>query len=58
MVVVLPGGIVDVVPPEGKVGRKQGNALRLASSIHTSHNQFGLASKEGEEDARGHGDEV
>ena len=47
-----------MVPPEGKVGRKQGDALRLASSIHTSHNQFGLASEEGEEDARGHGDEV
>ena len=55
---VLPRRIVDVVPPECKVSRKQGDALRLASSVHTSHNQLGLASKEGEEDTRGHGDDV
>ena len=50
--------IIDVVSSVGKVCRKQGDALRLASTIHPSHNQFGLASEEGEEDSRGHGEEM
>ena len=41
---VLPRRIVDVVPPEGKVGRKEGNALRLASTVDPSDNQFSLTS--------------
>ena len=49
---------MDVVPPEGKVGRKEGNALRLASTVDTSDNQFSLASEEGEEDSSGHGEEM
>ena len=47
-----------MMPPEGKLGRKEGNALRLASPIHATNNELCLASKEGEEDASGHGDEV
>ena len=37
--------ITDMLSPEGKVCRKQGNALRLATTIYLSHNQFGLTSR-------------
>ena len=47
-----------MVAPEGRVGRKQGDALRFASPIHSSHYELGLASEEGEEDTRGHREEM
>ena len=47
-----------MVSSESKICRKKGNALRLASTIHPSHNQFRLACEEGEEYPSGHGEEV
>ena len=55
---VLTRCIVDVVPSEGKVCRKQGNVLRFACTVHLSHHQLSLAREEGEEYFGGRGERV
>ena len=55
---VLARRIVDMVLPESKVRRQEGNALRLTGTVHSSHKQLSFAGQEGQEDPSGHGEEV
>ena len=43
---ILSCRIVDMVAPEGKVCRKEGNARGLTGSIYTPRNKLSLGSEE------------
>ena len=55
---ILTSRIVDTVATEGKVCRKEGNALGFTCSIHPTHDKLSLGGEEGEENTGGHGEQV